>query len=135
MKAKKKHLFFKVLIVVFLSVGVGFSAQAMMNRKPPVFPIQIKVDFGPAEKPVHEETIYIEAGTTPKEAVSQVFPILSGKTCCSFREIMEIGGVRVNPAKNLWWTCAVNGSKKVSPQKKKLKQGDVVEWKYVEESQ
>lgn len=135
MKAKKKHLFFKVLIAVFLLVGVGFSAQAMMNRKPPVYPIEIKVDFGPSGKGTHQETIYIEQGTTPKEAVSQVFPILSGKTCCSFREIMEIGGVRVNPAKNWWWTCRVNGSKKISPQKKKLKRGDVVEWKYSEEAQ
>lgn len=106
-----------------------------MSRKPDVFPVQVKVDFGPASKPAHQETIYVEEGTTPKEAVSQVFPVMSGKTCCSYREIMEIGGVRVDPAKNRWWMCFLNGSVKVSPQKKKLKEGDVVEWVYVQDEQ
>ena len=134
MKVKKWNSLLKFLILIFLLAGVGFSAQAK-DRKPPVFPVQIKVDFGPAGKSAHEETLYVEKGTTPKEAVSQVFPILSGKTCCSFREIMEIDGVKVNPAKNLWWTCTVNGSKKISPHKNKLKRGDIVEWKYIQDSQ
>lgn len=106
-----------------------------MGRKPPVYQIEMKVDFGPAGKPAHSEKLYVEKGTTPKEAVSQVFPVLSGKTCCSFREVMEIGGVRVDPAKNRWWMCRLNGSTKVSPQKKKLKDGDVVEWFYSEDAQ
>lgn len=134
MRAKKANSFFKFLILTLLLVGISSSAHAL-GGKHKAFPIQIKVDFGPAGKPAHEETIYVEKGTTPKEAVSQVFPVLSGKACCSFREILEIGGVKIDPAKNYWWTCLVNGSKKVSPQKKKLKQGDVVEWKYIQESQ
>ena len=103
--------------------------------RPETFPIQMKIDFGPAARPAYAETIYIEPGTTPKEAVSQAFPVLSGKSCCSFREVLEIGGVRVDPSKNRWWICLVNGSKNVSPQKKKLKRADTVEWKYVEEIQ
>lgn len=119
-------------LLLLTSCFLSFSAMA---RRPKPFPIEVKVDFGPAGKPSHAEKIYVEKGTTPKEAVSQVLPILSGKTCCSFREIMEIGGVRVDPAKNRWWTCAVNGSKKISLQKKKLKPGDIVEWKYMEDEQ
>lgn len=124
-----------LILAIGLSLVFFFGNTSWAWGKPKPFPVTVKVDFGPAEKPSHEEKIYVEKGTTPKEAVSQVFPIMSGKACCSFREIFEIDGVRVDPAKNRWWTCAVNGSKKVSPQKKKLKRGDVVEWKYVEESQ
>ena len=126
----------KSLLILFIFVFC-FSQQSLyaMGRKPKPFRVKVKVDFGPAGKPFHEEMLFVEKGTTPKEAVSQVFPILSGKTCCSFREVMEIGGVRVDPAKNRWWTCAVNGSRKISPQKKKLKPGDVVEWKYIEDLQ
>lgn len=127
----KKCLLFLLIAVVLFSQ----SADAFWGRKPKPFQVEVKVDFGPAGKPAHSEKIYVEKGTTPKEAVSQIFAIRSGKTCCSFREIMEIDGVRVDPAKNRWWTCAVNGSKKVSPAKKKLKPGDVVEWKYAQDAQ
>lgn len=122
-------------LVLFAFVFFFSQSGFTMGGKPKPFQIEVKVDFGPAGKGVHSEKIYVEKGTTPKEAVSQVFPILSGKTCCSFREIMEIGGVRVDPAKNRWWTCLVNGSRKVSPQKKKLKEGDVVEWVYAQDEQ
>ena len=110
------------------------EASAMGGRHKE-FPVLVKVDFGPAGKPAHEEKLFVEKGTTPKEAVSQIFPILSGKTCCSFRDTLEIGGVRVDPAKNRWWTCKLNGSMKVAPSKKKLKPGDVVEWLYLEVAQ
>ena len=90
------------------------------------------VDFGPAGKPAFEGTVEVEEGTTPKEAVSQVFPIKSGKSCCSVRELIEIDGVHVDPAKQWWWTCLVNGSKKISPQKKKLEPNDRVEWRFIE---
>ncbi len=121
----------------FLIFALSFSPPLYaMGRKPhKEFPVLMKVDFGPAGKPAREEKIFVEKGTTPKEAVSQVFPVLSGKTCCSFREIMEIDGVRVEPSKNRWWICKVNGSKKISPAKTKLKSGDAVEWTYVEEAQ
>lgn len=132
---KKRVGFLLGFLFLFISV-LWFSRSAFaIGGKSKPFQIEVKVDFGPAGKASHSEKIYVEKGTTPKEAVSQVFPILSGKSCCSFREILEIGGVRVNPAKNRWWTCKVNGSKKVSPQKKKLKQGDVVEWIYVQDEQ
>lgn len=133
-----KRRFFSLgfLILFIFTFCFSNSGCAMFRKsKPKPFQVEVKVDFGPAGKPSHAQKIYVEKNTTPKEAVSQVFPVLSGKTCCSFREIMEIGGVRVDPAKNRWWTCAVNGSKKVSPQKRKLKPGDVVEWTYVEDAQ
>lgn len=125
---------------IFVLTIVGFilcphSQGWALFQKHKAYPITVRVDFGPADKPAHEEKIFVEKGTTPKEAVSQIFPVLSGKTCCSFREIMAIDGVKVDPAKNRWWTCAVNGSKKVSPQKKKLKSGDRVEWVYSEDGQ
>ncbi len=123
------------LLAMVMFICLLTSSAFAMGRKPQAFPIEVKVNFGPAGKPAHSETIYVEKGTTPKEAVSQVFPVMAGKTCCSFREIMEIGGVRVDPAQNRWWTCAVNGSKKISPQKKKLKKGDVVEWVYMQDEQ
>lgn len=118
---------------VLILIAVSFLTVGFFSGNPKTFPIQMKVDFGPAGKPVHEEKLYVEKGTTPKEAVSQVFPVLSGKACCSFREVIEIGGVRVDPEKKLWWICKLNGSKNVSPQKKKLKTGDIVEWKYIQD--
>ena len=132
MKFQKSILLF---ISLFMAASFFTGNAEAMGRKPKPFQIEVAVDFGPAGKPAHTETIYVEKNTTPKEAVSQIFPILSGKTCCSFREIMAIDGVKVDPAKNRWWTCAVNGSKKVSPQKKKLKAGDKVEWKYSADEQ
>ncbi len=98
---------------------------------PKTFPITLKVDFGTAGRPAYEGTLNIEKGTTPKEAVSQVYPIQSGMVCCSLRDVLSIDGVRVDPAKGRWWICLLNGSKNVSPKKKKLKKGDIVEWKYV----
>ncbi len=134
MKTYKILTSFIILSLVF---GAIFSAELLaMGRKPKVFSITVRVDFGPAGKPVHEQALDIEKGTTPKEAVSQIFPVLSGKACCSFREILAIDGVRVDPAKNRWWICLINGSKKhVSPNKTRLKLGDRLEWKYIEDLQ
>ena len=106
-----------------------------MGRKPPIYTVDMKVDFGPANKPGSEGPLKVEKGTTPKEAVSQVFPVLSGMSCCSLREILEIGGVRVDPANNRWWTVSVNGSTKVSPRKYKLKNGDKVVWEFIQDEQ
>ena len=141
----KNFMKFKQSFFVFgLGVLIGciamggarlYSGFFTLAGKHKTFPIQMKVNFGSLDKPDYEDTIYIEQGTTPKEAVSQVFPVLSGMACCSFREVIEIGGVRINPAKNLWWTCTVNGSRKISPQNKKLRPGDTVEWKYIQDSQ
>jgi hypothetical protein len=97
------------------------------------FPVHVKVDFGPAGKSVYNRVIEVEKGATPKEAVSQVFPVLSGKSCCSLKEVLAIDGIKVEPEKDQWWICLVNGSKNISPQKRKLRPGDIVEWKYVHE--
>jgi hypothetical protein len=122
------------ILFFFLLLAVLPANIEAAGRKPRVFPIQMTVDFGPAGKPVHAETIYVEKGTTPKEAVSQVFPILSGKSCCSFREVLAIDGVEVDAMKKRWWICLVNGNKKdTSPHQTKLEPGDVVEWKYIED--
>lgn len=111
------------------------DAQAM-GRKPKEFPIILRVDFGPEDKPAFEDkNFYIERGTTPKEAVSQVFPVLSGRSCCSLREVIAIDGIAVDPLKNKWWVCELNGSRKFSPHKKTLKPGDAVTWKYIQNTQ
>lgn len=128
--SKKFVFWFVILAVVSFFTLSAFG----MGQKPKTFPVQMKINFGPADKPSYDAQLYVENGTTPKEAVSQVFPILSGKACCSFREVVEIGGVHVDPEKKLWWICLLNGSKNVSPQKKQLKEGDVVEWKYIQDS-
>ncbi|OGW84958.1 MAG: hypothetical protein A3C35_05675 [Omnitrophica bacterium RIFCSPHIGHO2_02_FULL_46_11] len=124
-----------VFLAVFLAATLLPADAGAIARRHKTFPVYITIDFGPAGKPLHQGMLFVEKGTTPKEAVSQVFPVLSGKTCCDSREVMAIDGVKVDPAKNMWWTCKVNDSKKVSPIKKKLKSGDRVEWKYIQDSQ
>src|SRR3989338_6018965 len=134
---KPKPAFFAFVWGVLLSCAVWggallysgtFELPVAVARtlavQPATFPIQMKVDFGPAGKPAYDQTIEVEKGTTPKEAVSQAFPILSGKSCCSLKEVIEIDGVQVDSSKGRWWICLVNGSKNISPQKKKLKAGD-----------
>lgn len=126
---------FFLMMAVFFSFSVS-EVHAMGRRPKKVFPIYMKVDFGPAGKPGFEDPNFlVEKGTTPKEAVSQVFPILSGKSCCSLRDLLEIGGVRIEPLKNRWWTCTLNGSRKFSPKTKKLKRGDRLEWAYIQNKQ
>ena len=125
-----------LLSVLCVAASLVLSGHAYaMGGKPKTFPIEVKIDFGPAAKPGYSGTLEIEKGTTPKEAVAQIFPVLLGKACCSLREILAIDGVKIDPAKNYWWVCLVNGSKKVSPGKRKLKAGDVLEWRYIEEEQ
>lgn len=125
----KVAFYFLFVTALFVSSGHAASQHAK------TFPVRLKVDFGPVEKQGYDDTLFVEKGTTPREAVAQVFPVLLGKACCSLREIIEIGGVGIDPMRNRWWTATVNGSKKVSPRKKKLKRGDHLEWVYVEESQ
>jgi len=123
-------------IFLFLNCLGSPSSLFAMGDRPKTFQVEVRVDFGPAGRPLREEKLEVEKGTTPKEAVSQMFPVLSGKACCSFRELIAIDGVAIDPAKNRWWTCSVNGSKKnISPQKTKLKARDIVEWKYTEDKQ
>lgn len=112
-------------------IDLPLPVLVALRIQPKTFPIRLKVDFGPAGKAAYNGTVQVEKGTTPKQAVSQVFPVLSGKGCCSLKEVIEIGGVRVDPEKERWWICLVNGSKNISPHQKRLKAGDVVEWKYI----
>lgn len=124
------------LAALFFLSAVQPGNLSAMGKRPKLFTITMKVDFGPAGKPAYVgEKFYVEKGTTAKEAVSQVFPILSGRVCCSLHDLLSIDGVKIDPAKNRWWMCLLNGSTKFSPHEKKLKPGDVVEWKYIQDGQ
>ena len=125
-----------VVTMLLVAFSDRFQAQGWLGAKPKLFDVVLKIDFGPAGKPNHEGTLQVEEGTTPNEVVSRIFPIRSGMSCCSYREIIEIDGIAIDPAKNKWWTCSINGKKKwVTPHKTKLKPGDVVEWKFKEDLQ
>jgi len=126
--------------LLVLAIVSPLPAEALESEPktfhPETFEIEMKVDFGPAGKPTYEGSLEVEVGTTLKDAVSQVFPILSGKICCSFREVLAIDGVAADPAGNTWWTCSVNGSsKEVSSYVTELRPGDVMEWTYKQSSQ
>ena len=97
--------------------------------------MHLVVDFGSAGKQGYDSTLLAEKEMNAIEAVGQVYPILYGMACCSMREIVEINGVRIDPAENRWWKATLNGSTKFSPRKKKLKRGDRLEWHYIEETQ
>jgi hypothetical protein len=75
----------------------------------------------------------VDRKPTPKEAVSLVFPVMSGKVCSSIHDLLEIDGVRPDATKNYWWILTVNGSRRVSPYRTRLERGDVVEWRYLKE--
>lgn len=139
-QALKKHQLrlagIMALGVVLVAFSGHFKSQGGLGQKPKLFDIMLKVDFGPAGKPAHKGTLKVEEGTTANEAVARIFPIRSGMSCCSLRELIEIDGVAIDPAKNRWWTCSINGSKKeFTPHRSMLKAGDVVEWKFIEDSQ
>lgn len=120
-----------------VAVGAGRSpADTPDTAKPPErLPVMVRVDFGPAGKPAREERLLVDKGSTPKDAVSLLFPIQSGATCCNTRELAAIDGVRSDPATNRWWTCRLNGQGNFSPFLKELAAEDRVEWTYVEQSQ
>jgi hypothetical protein len=126
-----------VLFVVLVAFSWPFQSQTKASQKPKLFDVILKIDFGLAGKPIHEGKLEVEEGTTPNEVVSRVFPIRSGMSCCSLRELIEIDGVAIDPAKNRWWICSINGTKKMAgpPHRTQLKVGDVVEWKFIEDSQ
>lgn len=125
-----------ISLVVLVAFSSHFQSQGRRIYKPELFAVVLKVDFGPAGKRAHEGTLEVEKGTTANEVVSRVFPVRSGVSCCSLRELIEIDGVAIDPSKNRWWTCSINSSKKgVTPHRAKLKAGDTVEWKFIEDSQ
>lgn len=130
---KRRLWSFMVLGIAVVSLAVfELPAHAKPHK---TIPVEVIVDFGPAGKPVLRKQVEVSKGSTPKDAVSTILPILTGVACCDTREIISIDGVAVNPAENKWWICTLNGSKKVSPQKTQLKAGDVVQWSYITEIQ
>lgn len=110
-------------------------ADTTTQKTPERFPVVVKVDFGSAEKPVREERVMVDEGSTAKDVVSLLFPIQSGATCCNTRELAAIDGVWADPAQNRWWTCRINGSTKIGPFRTELHWGDQVEWVYVGQAQ
>ncbi len=130
---KRNLCSFMVLGIAAVSLAVfELPVQAKPNK---TIPVEVIVDFGPAGKPGVQKQVEVSKGSTPKDAVSTILPILTGVACCDTREIISIDGVSVNPAENQWWICQLNGSKKVSPQKTQLKAGDVVQWAYITDVQ
>jgi len=97
--------------------------------------VTLEVDFGPAGKPSVHRTLQVEKGATPEIVTAMAFPVEKGSVCCDPREVAVIDGVATDPAANRWWTVSLNGSKKVSPYKTKLKPGDVVRWEYRQNGQ
>ena len=94
------------------------------------FDVTVDLDFGPAGKPPVHRVVQVQPGATPEDATGLAIPLEKGAVCCDPREIAGIGGVVSDPATNRWWTVSLNGSKKVSPYKTRLKPGDVVRWEY-----
>lgn len=135
LKFKKSAVLLFAAFLLLAFMPPAYSMARRRSSQPKTFPINMKVDFGPAGKPTYDKMMFVEKGTTPKEAVSQVFPVLSGRACCSLKDLVGIDGVDIDPVTNRWWMCYLNGSTKFSPHKKKLKKGDRVEWRYSESSQ
>ena len=96
----------------------------------PVSTVMVEVDFGPAGRSLVRQVVPVEPGATLQDATAMIFPVEKGSVCCDPRETAAIDGVAADPAANLWWTVSVNGSKKVSPYKTRLKPGDRVRWEY-----
>lgn len=109
--------------------GWLISGCAMTPEKK-TFDVVLEVDFGPANKPAVRQEVSVVPGATPRDVTEKVFPVEKGAVCCDPREVAVIDGVAADPAANRWWTVSINGSKKVSPYKTKLKPGDVVRWEY-----
>lgn len=115
---------------MFLLLCLAVTGCAGAKSQQKTFEATLEVDFGPAQKPAVRRVFQVEPGATPKTLTALAFPVEEGSVCCDPREVSVIDGVAADPAANRWWTVAINGSKKVSPYKTKLKPGDVVRWEY-----
>ena len=113
----------------------GWAETTSPPPKPERMEIDVRVDFGPAARPLREAHLAVDQGSTPKDVLSLLVPIESGAICCNTREVAVIDGIRSDPAKNRWWICQVNGSRKINPFQTGVKAGDAVEWIYREDSQ
>lgn len=132
-QSKQRYGWIAVSVLLLVTGGaVALHKGAEKER----IPVTLRVDFGPAGKPAYEGELLVDRGSTPKDAVSVVFPIQSGSICCNTREISAINGVRAEPSLNRWWTCRIQGRRKgVSPFRTALRPGDEVSWIYVEQPQ
>ena len=127
---KRKAFIFIIVFCAGLVIGALPFLGPLMPGK---FPVELRVDFGPAGKHALTRTLEVDRKTTPKEVVSLVLPVMSGKVCSSIHDLLEIDGVRPDAAKNFWWILTVNGSRQVSPYRTHLKRGDLVAWRYLKE--
>ena len=130
----RSHWFLVGGMLAVLAAIPGY-AEEPPPPTPKRFPVVVRVDFGPAGKPAREEQVLADEGSTAKDVVSLLLPIQSGAICCNTRELAAIDGVWADPAKNLWWTCRINGSTKIGPFRTELQAGDRVEWTYITQSQ
>lgn len=120
----------ELLLVCGILAG---CAGVPVAREP--FDVTVEADFGPVGRPAVRQVVRVEPGTTPDGATTKVLPVEKGAVCCDPRETAAIGGVAADPAGNRWWSVSVNGSKKVSPYRTRLKPGDLVRWEYREYDQ
>lgn len=111
-------------------LGVLGACLGLAACAPARFPVTLEVDYGPAGKPPVRETVEVARGAVPHDALRAVVPFERGAVCCDPRETAAIDGVAVDPAANRWWSVSVNGSRRVSPYKTRLKPGDEVRWTY-----
>ena len=118
--------------VIFFVGILGLFVMGCATGKPipKTFESTLEVDFGPAHKPSIRQSVQVQQGTTPEGLVAKVLPVEKGSICCDPRETAVIDGVAADPAANRWWSVSVNGSRKVSPYRARLKPGDVVRWEY-----
>lgn len=115
-------------LLFLLCLAVAGCARGLVRREP--FEVTLEVDFGPAGKPPIREGVEVEPGATSDDLLARVVPLQKGAVCCDSKETAAIDGVAADPATNRWWTLAINGSKKVSPYRTRLKADDVVRWEY-----
>lgn len=106
------------------------SGCAGIPARSKTFEVTLEADFGPASKPAVRRVFQVQEGATPQILTALAFPVEQGAVCCDPREVAVIDGVAADPPANRWWTVSINGSKKVSPYKTRLKPGDVVRWEY-----
>lgn len=128
----KRFVFVSCILSFLLVIHPVFADQTASST----VPITVRIDFGPADRPSIEKQILIQDQSTPKEAIKSFISIQEGFVCCHDNEIKGIDGVSADPIKNRWWRLKINGdSRNVSPEKSKLKAGDVMEWVYFEDVQ
>lgn len=129
----KKRIFNTLSFITIAVLVISFS-PVLHAKVAKTIPVEVVVDFGPAGKLAVRKQIEVSKGSTPKDAVSSILPIMTGFSCCDTREVISIDGITVNPAENQWWICLLNGSKNVNPRKKELKAEDIVQWSYITEA-